>query len=61
MLGEAYVELRGWRKGGGVLPEFATLELIRREGGLSVARFCARLGIRPSTWYYWHATLSAGS
>lgn len=42
-------------KKGGALPDFATLELIRREGGLPVRRFLARLGIPRSTWYYWRA------
>lgn len=42
-------------KKGGHLPDFAALELIRLEGGLSVARFCARLGIPSSTWYHWRA------
>jgi transposase InsO family protein len=40
-------------KKGGALPSFEELELIRREGGLAVRRFCARLGIPRSTWYYW--------
>lgn len=42
-------------KKGGALPDFATLELIRLEGHISVARFCARLGIPSSTWYHWRA------
>ena len=42
-------------KEGGHLPDFATLELIRIEGRISVARFCARLGIPSSTWYHWRA------
>ena len=45
-LGEAHVELRVWRKGGGGLPSFEDLEVIRAEAGLSVARFCALLGCR---------------
>lgn len=40
-------------KKGGALPAFEELELIRREGGIAVRRFCARLGIPRSTWYYW--------
>jgi putative transposase len=42
-------------KKGGALPAFEELELIRREGSLAVRRFCARLGIPRSTWYYWRA------
>ncbi len=42
-------------KKGGALPDFATLELIRVEGGLPVRRFLARLGIPASTWYAWRA------
>jgi transposase InsO family protein len=42
-------------KKGGALPAFEELELIRREGSLAVRRFCARLGIPRSTWYYWRS------
>jgi putative transposase len=42
-------------KKGGALPSFEELELIRREGSMSVRRFLARLGIPRSTWYYWRA------
>jgi transposase InsO family protein len=42
-------------KKGGALPAFAELEVIRREHGVPVRRFCARLGIPPSTWYHWRA------
>ena len=40
---------------GGALPAFAELEAIRREHGVPVRRFCARLGIPSSTWYHWRA------
>lgn len=53
-IGEAYVELRVWRKGG-ALPAFEELELIRIEGHVSVRRFLARLRIPVSTWYHWRA------
>lgn len=39
----------------GSLPGYEDLELIRVEGGMSVERFLARLGIPRSTWYYWRA------
>lgn len=42
-------------KKGGALPAFEELELIRREGGVAVRRFLARLGIPASTWYHWRA------
>ena len=42
-------------KTGGALPAFADLEAIRREHRVPVRRFCARLGIPPSTWYHWRA------
>jgi putative transposase len=42
-------------KKGGALPAFEELELIRAEGRLAVRRFCARLGIPRSTWYYWRS------
>lgn len=42
-------------KKGGALPAFEELELIRAEGRVPVRRFVARLGIPPSTWYYWRA------
>jgi transposase InsO family protein len=42
-------------KKGGALPAFEELELIRIDGTMPVARFCARLGIPSSTWYYWRA------
>lgn len=42
-------------KKGGALPAFEELELIRTEGPMAVARFCARLGIPRSTWYHWRA------
>lgn len=42
-------------KKGGHLPEYETLELIRREGKVPVRRFLARLGIPASTWYAWRA------
>lgn len=42
-------------KKGGALPAYEELELIRTDGGLSVRRFCGRLGIPPSTWYYWRS------
>ena len=37
----------------GDLPCFADLELIRVEGALAVARFCALLGIPRASWYRW--------
>ena len=37
----------------GDLPGFADLELIRIEGALPVARFCALLGIPRASWYRW--------
>jgi putative transposase len=42
-------------KRGGSLPEFADLEVIRLEADISVRRFCARIGVPTSTWYYWRA------
>lgn len=42
-------------KKGGALPAFEELELIRTEGAMPVRRFCARLGIPTSTWYYWRS------
>jgi putative transposase len=40
-------------KKGGALPSFEDLEEIRRDAAMPVRRFVARLGIPPSTWYYW--------
>lgn len=42
-------------KKGGAVPGYQELELIRVEGGVSVRRFVARLGIPVSTWYDWRA------
>ena len=42
-------------KKGGALPAFDELEAIRAEHRVPVRRFCARLGIPPSTWYHWRA------
>jgi putative transposase len=47
-------------KKGGALPAFAELEQIRTEARVPVRRFCARLGIPPSTWYHWRAAALAG-
>jgi len=44
-LGEAYVELRVWRKGGS-LPPYEEIEAIRAEAGVPVSRLLARLGSR---------------
>lgn len=43
------------QKGGRPLPGFAELEEIRKEAETEVVRFCERLGILRSTWYYWRA------
>jgi putative transposase len=45
---------------GGSLPGFADLEVIRIDAGLSVDRFCFRLGIPRSTWYSWRAAHLSG-
>ncbi len=47
-------------KKGGDLPGFADLELIQRESGLPVTRFCALLGIPRATWYRWRAVARRG-
>jgi transposase InsO family protein/transposase-like protein len=50
----------GLAQRGGALPPFEDLELIRREAGMPVRRFVARLGIPSSTWYYWRAAEVSG-
>lgn len=45
---------------GGSLPSFEELEEIRIEAGMAVRRFVRRLGIPPSTWYYWRQAALAG-
>lgn len=59
-LGVAYVELTAWAQRGALYPRFEDLELIRREAGMPVRRFVGRLGIPPSTWYYWRAAAVRG-
>jgi putative transposase len=46
---------------GGRLPSFEDLEVIRAEAGLSVARFCALLGMPRATWYRWRAAVVSGA
>jgi hypothetical protein len=55
-LGEAYVELRLWRKKEGSIRRRG----IRLEEKVPFRRFCRRLGIPPSTWYDWRAAHLAG-
>ena len=53
-LGEAHVELRVWKKSGGVPPgAYEELEVIRLEAGMSTARFCRLVGVPERSYRRW--------